>query len=121
MFSMCRTVVYRSIYFKMLKEKFEREHRQELESYRTAARYIKVHPEYEQMKATNIETKMITLQKRIQEQEEHLPALRQSLQPYLQVQRFLRLATEPPPLVKQEEPIRLEPERRKKRASDLSL
>ena len=112
---------YRGIYFKMFKEKFEREHRLELESYRTAIRYFKAHPEYERMKATEVETKMNTLQKQIQEQEEHLPALRQSLQPYLQVQRYLRLATEPPPIVEQEEPIHREPEHRKTRVSDLSL
>lgn len=87
------------------------------------------------MKAIDVEIKMITLQKRIQEQEERLPALRQSLQPYLQVQRYLRLAAEPPPMVEQwensvemeprkpllKEQIRHEPEHRKKRASDLSL
>jgi len=112
---------YRGIYFKMLKEKFEREHRQELESYRTAVRYFKTHPEYERMKIADVDGKMELLQSRIEQGEEALPALRQSLQPYMQVQRYLRLAMEPPPMVEREEPIRRELAPKKKRSNDLSL
>ena len=119
----------------MFKEKFEREHRQKLESYRTAVRYFKAHPEFERMKIADVDGRIKLLQSRIEQGEEALPALRQSLQPYLQVQKYLCLATEPPPKVerekmltdeKQREPmreeaIRREPEHRKKRSNELSL
>ena len=54
----------------------------ELESYRTAIRYFKAHPEYERMKVADVDGKMKLLQSRIEQGEEALPALRQSLQPY---------------------------------------
>ena len=126
---------YRSTYFKMFKEKFEREHRQELVSYRTAIRYFKAHPEYERMKAAEAESRSAALRKQIEQREETLPELRQALQPYLQAQKFLRFAMEPPPMTarerdrveeKQAEPVReesihREPVQKKRRTNDLSL
>jgi hypothetical protein len=55
------------------------------------------------MKAADVDAKMKLLQSRIEQGEEALPVLQQSLQPYLQVQKYLRLATEPPPIVEQKE------------------
>lgn len=124
---------YKGIYFKMFREKFEQEHRQELESYRNAIRYFKAHPEYARMKVADADEQMKALMERIKQQEETLPALWQTLQPYLQAQKFFRLAMEPQPMearekeeAKQVEPareelVRREPIQKRKRTNDLSL